>query len=278
MENVALVTGCSSGIGDATARALLEEEWTVVATARDTDDVAALANAGCETAELDVTKPAQCVNVVDDVVERHGRLDALVNNAGYAQLGPLEDVPTRRVHDQFDVNVYGPHRLIRAALPHMREAGDGTIVNVSSVSGRVATPGMGAYNASKFALEGMSDALRAEVDSFGVDVALVEPGPVETQFSDRAESELDPLEGSGAYDRLYEFFADASAVNGVGAVSAEDVADTIVEATVSSNPKARYPVGRAGKIGVLARFLPASVLDRLYSLGMSLASRVQSRD
>lgn len=271
MENVALVTGCSSGIGDATARALLEEEWTVVATARDTDDIAALADAGCETAELDVTKPAQCENVVDDVVDRHGRLDALVNNAGYAQLGPLEDVPTRRVHEQFDVNVYGPHRLIRAALPHMREAGDGTIVNVSSASGRIATPGMGVYNASKFALEGMSDALRAEVESFGVDVALVEPGPVETQFADRAEAELDPLEGSGAYDRLYAFFEDTSAVNGLGAVSSEKVAAAIVEATVSSNPAARYPVGTAGRLGVLARFLPDSVRDAMYRYALKLA-------
>jgi NAD(P)-dependent dehydrogenase (short-subunit alcohol dehydrogenase family) len=271
MENVALVTGCSSGIGDATARGLLAEEWTVVATARDTDDLDALADAGCDVDELDVTKPAQCENVVDDVVDRHGALDALVNNAGYAQLGPLEDIPTRHLHEQFDVNVYGPHRLIRAALPHMREAGDGTIVNVSSASGRVATPGMGAYNASKFALEGMSDALRAEVESFGVDVALVEPGPVETNFTERAERELDPLAGGGAYETLYEFFEDTSAVNGVGAVSAEEVAATVVEATVSSNPAARYPVGTVGRLGVLARFLPDSVMDAIYRYAMKLA-------
>jgi NAD(P)-dependent dehydrogenase (short-subunit alcohol dehydrogenase family) len=266
MEKVALITGCSSGIGAATARSLLDEEWTVVATARDTDDVQDLADAGCDVAELDVTKPAQCKNVVDDAVDEHGRIDCLVNNAGYAQLGPLEDVPTRELHRQFDVNVYGPHRLIRAALPYMREREDGTIVNVSSVSGRVATPGMGAYNGSKFALEGMSDALRAEVDEYGVDVAVVEPGPVETSFQERAESEVEGLDRSGAYERLYAFFEDASAVNGIGAVSPEKVAEVITEAAVSPDPKARYPVGRAGKVGVMARFLPESWLDAGYAL------------
>ncbi|WP_232700995.1 SDR family oxidoreductase [Halobacterium wangiae] len=268
MEKVALITGCSSGIGDATARSLLDEEWTVVATARDTDDVAALAEAGCDTAELDVTKPAQCENVVEDIVDRHGRLDCLVNNAGYAQLGPLEDVPTRALHRQFDVNVYGPHRLVRAALPHMRNRGDGTIVNVSSVAGRVATPGMGAYNGSKFALEGMSDALRGEVSQFGVDVALVEPGPVETSFTERAERQVDDLDPSGVYETIYRFFEDASAVNGVGAVPPERVAEVITEAAVSTDPKARYPVARAGKYGVAARFLPSSWLDSVYGLAL----------
>jgi NAD(P)-dependent dehydrogenase (short-subunit alcohol dehydrogenase family) len=266
MEKVALVTGCSSGIGAATARSLLAEEWTVVATARDTDDLAALADEGCETAELDVTKPAQCRNVVDEVVEEHGRLDCLVNNAGYAQLGPLEDVPTRELHRQFDVNVYGPHRLIRSALPHMREREDGTIVNVSSVAGRVATPGMGAYNGSKFALEGMSDALRAEVAPYDVDVAIVEPGPVETSFSERAEAEIEGLDRSGAYEKLYSFFEDASAVNGVGAVPPEKVAEVITEAAVSPDPKSRYPVGSPGRVGVLARFLPDRWLDAGYRL------------
>ena len=262
MQKVALVTGCSSGVGAATARALRREEWTVVATARETDDLAALADeAGCETAELDVTKPAQCRNVVDDVVDEHGRLDCLVNNAGYAQLGPLEDVPPRVLHRQFDVNVYGPHRLIRAALPHMREREDGTIVNVSSVSGRVATPGMGAYNGSKFALEGMSDALRNEVAEYGIDVALVEPGPVETGFQDRAESSVETLDPSGAYERVYSWVEDSSAVNGLGAVQPDEVAEVVVEAAVSPDPAARYPVAQAGRVGVLARFLPDGVLD-----------------
>ncbi|MGB9961863.1 SDR family oxidoreductase [Halobacterium sp. MBLA0001] len=265
MEKVALVTGCSSGVGAATVRSLTDEEWRVVATARDTADLVALAEeTGCETAELDVTKPAQCRAVVDDAVDDHGRLDCLVNNAGFAQLGPLEDVPPRKLHRQFDVNVYGPHRLVRAALPHMRERGEGTIVNISSVSGRVATPGMGAYNGSKFALEGLSDALRGEVAEHGIDVAVVEPGPVDTGFQDRADAELDALDRSGGYERIYSWFEDASAVNGVGAVSPERVADVIATAAVSPNPAARYPVAQAGRVGVLARFLPDRLLDAGY--------------
>ncbi|MFB6134139.1 MAG: SDR family oxidoreductase, partial [Halanaeroarchaeum sp.] len=173
MERTVLITGCSSGIGRATAQAYLDEDWTVYATARNEADLGALDEMGAKTRELDVTKPAQCRAVVDEVVDEQGRLDVLVNNAGYAQFGPLEDVPPRDLHAQFDVNVYGPHRLIRAALPHLRGAGEGTIVNISSVTGRIATPGMGAYAGSKFAIEAMSDALRAEVAQFGIDVVVV---------------------------------------------------------------------------------------------------------
>jgi len=177
MAKTVLITGCSSGIGRATALAFLDEEWSVWATARDEDDVADLADEGCRTAELDVTNARDCERVVERVLDTEGRIDCLVNNAGYGQFGPLENVSLEELHAQFDVNVYGPHRLVREALPHMRERGDGTIVNVSSVSGRIATPGNGAYSGSKFALEAMSDALRAEVDDFGVDVVVVEPAP-----------------------------------------------------------------------------------------------------
>ena len=142
----ALITGTSSGIGRATAAAFLRRDWTVYATARNTDDVADLAEAGCETAELDVTSGADVERVVERVIEETGRIDCLVNNAGYAQYGPVEDVPPDVLHDQFDVNVYGPHRLTRAVLPHMRERRTGTVVNVSSVQGRVS--GAGACGAS----------------------------------------------------------------------------------------------------------------------------------
>jgi NAD(P)-dependent dehydrogenase (short-subunit alcohol dehydrogenase family) len=266
MERTVLITGCSSGIGRATARAYLAEGWTVYATARDEADVGDLADAGAEIRELDVTKPAQCRDVVDDVVDAEGRLDVLVNNAGYAQFGPLEDVPTRELHRQFDVNVYGPHRLLRAALPHMREAGDGTVVNVSSLSGRLATPGMGAYSGSKFAIEAMSDALRGEVGQFGIDVVLVEPGPVETNFDDRARQEVRDLDATGAYDALYETYEDYTAVSGVGAVSPADVADVILEAGVSTDPEPRYTVGPVANYAMLGRLVPDRWRDALFSL------------
>jgi short-subunit dehydrogenase len=171
------------------------------------------------------------------------------------------------------VNAVGPHRLTRAVLPHMRAREDGTIVNVSSVAGRLAPPGMGAYAASKFALEGYSDALRNEVARFGIDVALVEPGPVETSFRDRAESEMDGLSRTAAYDWLYDMQEDASLLSGQSspfAATAEEVANTILEAGVSTNPDPRYAVGGFASTLLYARFVPDRLRDRLLSLAGKL--------
>jgi len=264
-----LITGCSSGIGRATALAFLEEGWTVYATARDTADVAELGDARhCETARLDVTEDEDVERVVDRIVDEQGRIDCLVNNAGYGQYGAIEDVPVDDVHAQFDVNVYGPHRLTRAVLPHMREREDGTIVNVSSVLGRLSIAGSGVYSGSKFALEAMSDALRAEVDGHGIDVVLVEPGPVDTGFDDRAADEIDDVERSGAYDTVYEVFDDVTALggDGPGSVPPEEVAAYVVNAASSTRPAARYPVGALAALGVYARFLPDRWRDALYRL------------
>jgi NAD(P)-dependent dehydrogenase (short-subunit alcohol dehydrogenase family) len=268
METV-LITGCSSGIGEATARAFLGEGWTVYASARDTDDLADLAEEGCETAQLDVTDGGRVHAVVDRIVEETGRIDCLVNNAGYAKYAPLEDVPLRDLHEQFDVNVYGPHRLIRAVLPHMRERESGTIVNVSSVAGRVSHPMGGAYCGSKFAIEAMSDALRVEAAGSGVDVVLVEPGSVETAFADRAAAEaVDESARTPAYESFYEGFSDAETVIGDDpvAVQPEDVAGTILNAASCTSPAARYPVGTFSRLVLLSRFLPDRVRDAAYRL------------
>ena len=201
-----LITGCSSGIGRATALAFAEEGWTVYATARDPADIESLADAGCETAELDVTESDDIDRVVDRIIDEHGVISCLVNNAGYGQFGPVEDVPMDKVEQQYEVNVYGPHRLIRTVLPHMRREAEGTIINISSVAGRVAFPGGGVYCGSKFAIEGMSDALRAEVEPFGIDVVVIEPGPVKTGFTERAEDEVD---GIDRYEYSIDDTADA---------------------------------------------------------------------
>ena len=279
VQQTALITGCSSGIGRATAETFLEEGWTVYATARRPADVQTLGEAGCELATLDVTDPDDVDRVVTRVLDETGTIDALVNNAGYGQFGPVEDVTPEGVHGQFAVNVYGPHRLIRAALPAMRREGDGTIVNVSSVAGRVAVPGGGVYSSSKFALEALSDALRNEVREFGVDVVVVEPGPVRTQFSDRVSREADPdetdgIERSGAYDDFYALFEDAQAIggDGPGAVDPVVVAEAIVDAAAARNPPARVQPGTPARIGVLARFLPDSVRDRGFDLLRKLTS------
>jgi NAD(P)-dependent dehydrogenase (short-subunit alcohol dehydrogenase family) len=263
-----IITGCSSGIGRATAEAFLEEDWEVYATARNPADIEALGERGCAIATLDVTEDDDIERVVDRVLDDHGHVDCLVNNAGYAQFGPIEDVPADAVADQFDVNVYGPHRLTRAVLPHMRRRREGTIINVSSAAGRVSFPGGGVYCGSKFALEAMTDALRAEVDEYGVDAVLVEPGPVDTGFTDRADDQLDRLDRSGAYESFYETFEDTQAIGGggPGAVGPERVADAIVNAASATQPDSRVPVGLFARVGTLGRFVPDRLRDRTFGL------------
>jgi len=270
-----LITGCSSGIGRETARAFLQDGWEVYATARNPADVQALGDSGCNIASLDVTEPDEIERVVDRIVDETGRIDCLVNNAGYAQLGPVEDVPTDRVERQFDVNVFGPHRLIREVLPHMRDRRTGRIVNVSSVAGRLSVPGMGVYSGSKFAMEGLTDALRPEVAEYGIDAVLVEPGPVDTAFVERAAEEIEGLDRSGAYESLYAILDDSQAVGGggPGAIHPREVADAILDAANVTDPAARYPVGRAAKLSMLARFVPAAFRDKLYGLATSLIAK-----
>jgi NAD(P)-dependent dehydrogenase (short-subunit alcohol dehydrogenase family) len=261
-----LITGCSSGIGRATAHAFLDEEWRVYATARNPADVQQLGEAGCDIATLDVTEPDDVERVVGRVIEEEGRIDALVNNAGYGQHGPLEDIEQDLFERQFDVNVFGPHRLVREVLPHMRAREDGTIVNVSSVAGRLAAPGMGAYSASKHAVEGYSDALRLEVEPFGVDVSVVQPGPVETSFRDRVDDEIGRLGRTEVYEDIYEFQEDASlfGADSPVAVAPAAVAEAIVEASVSPDPEPRYVVGVVAQLLLYASYLPDPIRDRVF--------------
>ncbi len=273
MEKTVCITGCSSGIGHETAQAFLDEDWQVYATARDPDDIADLAEAGCEAVELDVTNDARVQAVVERIIDETGRIDCLVNNAGYGQLGPIEDVPVGAVEDQFDTNVYGPHRLVREALPYMRDQEGGTIINVSSLAGRVSYPGGGVYCGSKAALEAMTDALRVEADRFDVDVVLIEPGPVDTGFSDRAVDATRDLPRSAEYSDIYSIIDDRQAIGGggPGAIPPTEVADWIVHAASSTKPDSRYPVGTLAKVGSLARFLPDGIRDALYRLVLKVA-------
>ena len=282
--NTVLITGCSSGIGRAAALEFLDEDWVVYATARNPADVETLGEKqGCRIATLDVTDGDDIERVVERIIEEEGHISCLVNNAGYAQLGPIEDVPVAEVDRQFEVNVYGPHRLTRAVLPHMREQGDGTIVNVSSVTGRVSFPGAGVYAGSKFAMEAMTDALRGEVEQYGIDAVLVEPGPVETQFTERARAEVDGgdevqgdevqgVERSGAYEKFYRLFEDTQAIGGggPGSIPPERVAVDIVNAASSTKPATRYPSGTVARVGVLARFLPDRWRDAAYGYAEKL--------
>ena len=185
-----LITGCSSGIGHATALRLAGRGWAVYASARRPEQIADLGEAGCRTLALDVTDEGSMAAAVAAVEAEHGAVGALVNNAGYSQSGALETLPLERVRAQFETNVFGLLRMCQLVLPAMRRAGRGRIVNVSSMGGKLTFPGGGAYHASKHAVEALSDALRFEVAGFGVGVIVVEPGLITTRFGETAAGSL----------------------------------------------------------------------------------------
>jgi NAD(P)-dependent dehydrogenase (short-subunit alcohol dehydrogenase family) len=266
-----LVTGCSSGIGAATAAHLAANGWTVYATARRPETLAELEAKGCRTLALDVVDPASRQAAVDAVVEAEGAVGVLVNNAGYSQSGAVESVPDERVRAQFETNVFAPLALCRLVLPGMREQGWGKIVNVSSMGGRFTFPGGGLYHASKHALEAVSDALRFEVRGFGVDVILIEPGLIRTDFGGVVARDL----GAGATDDgPYTDFNRAVAQATEGAYERgflarlggppEAVAERIEDAISARRPKARYTVTASARVLLgLRALLPDSGWDRM---------------
>lgn len=284
MTRTALVTGCSSGIGRAAALAFLEDGWQVHGTTRDPDgaDLEALADRGVEVERLDLTRPDDVDRVVDRVREESGPIDCLVNNAGYGQFGPVEDVPTRLVERQFAVHCFGPHRLMRAVLPEMRERGRGRIVNVTSAADRLALAGIGAYNGSKMALAGLTDALRQELTGTGVDVVVVQPGIVATAFYDRAVEEVERVADESRssarpsrYADLYSVLERLRAVEAGGPFISEPerVAETILEAATVSEPDTHYRIGPLPLVGSLyGTVVPGSVRDRLTALGIRAAA------
>jgi NAD(P)-dependent dehydrogenase (short-subunit alcohol dehydrogenase family) len=244
-----LITGCSSGIGHATAEALATTGWKVYATARRPEALADLEARGCRTLALDVTDEASMSAAVAAVEEAEGAVGVLVNNAGYSQSGAVETVPMERVRAQFETNVFGLVRMCQLVLPGMRGQGWGKIVNVSSMGGRFTFPGGGVYHATKHAVEALSDALRFEVRGFGVDVILIEPGLIRTGFSEAAVGHMDAEPAAdGPYADFNRHVAAATAsVYERGPLARlggppEAVARTIERAIRARRPRARYTV------------------------------------
>jgi NADP-dependent 3-hydroxy acid dehydrogenase YdfG len=197
-----LITGCSTGIGRATALRLAKKGHTVYATARRLESIADLEASGCKLLALDVMDEASMKAAVDAVIEREGAVGALVNNAGYSQSGAIETVELDAVRKQFETNVFGLIRMCQLVLPSMRERGSGRIVNMSSMGANLVFPGGGIYHATKFAVEAISDALRWEVKGFGVDVVSIQPGLIKTEFGSAAHSSLDAHATGGPYDHF----------------------------------------------------------------------------
>jgi NAD(P)-dependent dehydrogenase (short-subunit alcohol dehydrogenase family) len=266
-SHTVLITGCSSGIGRATALALHDAGHRVVATARRPETLDDLPP-GIVRLRLDVCDPASVEAAVRDAGEKTGGITALVNNAGYGQSGPVEFVTEDQVRAQFETNVYGPLRLIRALLPSMRARGEGRIINVSSAAGRFSTPFLGIYCASKFALEAVSDALRVEVAPFGVKVVLIEPGPIETNFGDTAmHSVVDEVleDGSNPYHSRAVRVTNMPDALKVFTKDAESVARAIERALTADRPRSRYTVTLPAKLTPLTQLLPDKLLDTAQS-------------
>jgi NAD(P)-dependent dehydrogenase (short-subunit alcohol dehydrogenase family) len=275
VSKAALITGCSTGIGRATALRLAGSGWTVYATARRPESIADLERAGCRTLALDVTEEDSMRAAVGAVEEAEGAVGVLINNAGYSQGGSIEQVPLEAVRRQFETNVFGLIRLTQLVLPGMRGQRWGKVVNVGSMGGRVTFPGGGLYHATKYALEAISDALRFEVRGFGVAVVLVEPGLITTDFAQNAVAtttalgtEEDPA--NGAYE---EFNAKLAALT-VGVYESpirrlgggpEVVAKAIERAISRRRPPARMLVTPSARLTVLQRRL---LPDRVWDVAM----------
>ena len=253
-QRVALVTGCSTGIGRASALALRRAGFATYASARRPDTLGELERAGCVPMQLDVTDEEQRVAAIGTIDGERGRLDVLVNNAGYAEYGPAEEIELDRWRRQLETNLLGAVRLIQLALPGMRERRSGRILNMSSMGGRLAFPLGAPYHASKYALEAVSDVLRLEVAPFGVDVVVIEPGIVDTGYADTASAGLHEA-AEGPYGDLARSFLAvmASSYGGRSSVTPERVATVVARAALARSPRTRYVVSANARLLIAAR-------------------------
>jgi NAD(P)-dependent dehydrogenase (short-subunit alcohol dehydrogenase family) len=278
---VALVTGGSSGIGEATARRLRELGWTVYAAARRTDRMTGLTGLGIHALALDVTDEAATATAVDQIISAEGGIDVLVNNAGYGSYGALEDVPLSEARYQFEVNVFGLARLTQLVLPQMREQRHGRIINVSSIGGRIHEPLGAWYHATKFAVEGLSDSLRAELRPFGIDVVVIEPGAVRTEWGAIAAQNLRQMSAGTAYRQQAEYVAAVlDSTSGPSSVASppEVIAKVIARAAAARRPRTRYLAGRGARAIVSARqLLPDRAFDLVISNGYRLVAARAAR-
>src|SRR3954452_11933031 len=265
---VALVTGGSSGIGACTVRELLDAGFVVHTVARRVDRMQPLVEQGAHAFAMDVTDDASMVAGIDRIIAEQGRIDVLVNNAGYGSYGAVEDVPIDEARRQFEVNVFGLARLTQLVTPHMRRQGSGRIVNISSIGGKFYEPFGAWYHATKFAVEGFSDSLRMELKPFGIEVVIIEPGPIITEWNEIARDSL--LERSGDTDygqyakRAHKVLTEFDQPG--RASKPEAVARKILKAATTRRPAARYPVGRGARVITGSRdHLPDRVMDQVIS-------------
>jgi NAD(P)-dependent dehydrogenase (short-subunit alcohol dehydrogenase family) len=262
MTDPVLITGCSTGIGRATALRLAKRGHAVYATARKLDAIADLEGAGCKLLALDVMDEASMQAAVDTVVEREGGIGSLVNNAGYSQSGAIETVDLDAVRKQFETNVFGLIRMSQLVLPSMRERGSGRIVNMSSMGAELVFPGGGIYHATKFAVEAISDAMRWEVKGFGVQVVTIQPGLIKTEFGTAAGHSMSAHATGGPYDHFNEqvgrlttgVYDNKLLIRLVGG-GPDRVARAVEKALTTNLPRRRYRVTPSARIMIAQRKL-----------------------
>lgn len=254
-KKVALVTGASSGIGEETAKQLWQAGYTVYGAARRLDRMKDLEEMGGKVLHLDITDEESIRSCVNNLLQQEGRLDVLVNNAGYGSYGTVEEVPLSEARRQFEVNLFGLARLTQLVLPTMRNQKSGYIFNVSSIGGKIYTPLGAWYHATKHALEGFSDALRLELKDFGIHVVVIEPGAIATEWDGIAVENMVKASGNGAYaeftrrvKRLMERGASLGSPPSV-------IARVILKALKSRAPKTRYAAGRGSRVALWGRAL-----------------------
>jgi len=272
-QKVALVTGASSGIGFDTSAGLKKKGFVVYAASRRLEKMRDLEKKGINILYLDLTDDESMVNCVETIMENEGQIDVLVNNAGYGSYGAIEDVPLEEARRQIEVNVLGLGRMIQLVLPGMRKNRFGRIINITSVGGKVHTPFGGWYHASKFAVEGLSDCLRTETAEFGIDVVVVEPGGIKTEWGVIAGENLKKTSGKGAYSKMANRIADGMIKmykTGKGLSPSSLISDVIVKAASVKKPKTRYLIGANAKSAFLMkRILSDRAYDKLVLRKMS---------
>ena len=262
----ALVTGASSGIGEATALKLRDLGFTVYGAARRIERVECIAGDGIKPLAMDVTDDESMRTGVERIISERARIDVLVNNAGYGSYGAIEDVPLSEARRQFEVNVFGLARLTQLVLPHMREQHAGTVINISSMGGKIYTPLGGWYHATKFAVEALSDCLRIETKPFGINIVVIEPGGIKTEWGDIAAKQLLEASGEGPYRDQARAMAKllSSEASSRQGSSPSVVANAVAKAVTAEQPKTRYAIGFGAKpLIAIRRLLPDRAYDKL---------------
>lgn len=264
MKKVALITGASSGMGKSSAIELHNMGFKVYGMARRIDKMNDLKQKGIEVLALDLTQDDSIVEAINTVLKNENRIDVLINNAGYGSYGAVEEVKIEEAKRQFEVNIFGLARITQLVLPIMRKQQSGRIVNISSMGGKMYTPFGAWYHATKYALEGWSDCLRIEVKPFGIDVVIVEPGGIQTEWGDIAMDNLYKVSGNGPYSNMVQKIINASDKNKNKLTAVEVLGKEIAKAASEKNPKTRYLKGFLAKpLVMLRKWLGDKTFDKL---------------